>query len=330
MGNWRRVSVANPCPICKRSTWCTVTVDEAAVHCMRTPSSKELDAGGWIHRTGTSRTTTRRMPEPEPIRPTIDWNALHAKHDPAQVGVLASRLGLPDWTLLMLDVARMPRGGWAFPMLDSVGRIIGIRTRYSDGNKKAIPGSRSGVFYCKARQSADIVFVCEGPSDTAALLALGVAAIGRPSCIGQEKIVAETIRRWNATRAIILPDNDTSDVSRAMVNRGVERMIRALPKGVDASIVRLPAKDAREWYCSGGTREELWKRCGFREALPRLDESKSAGLTAIESGVGGDARTRDGVGSVPKLASNGHVTTKSGLCASSQPGADPACICRYS
>lgn len=246
-----------------------------------------------------------RVP-PAAKRTSRDWASIAAECAafPGSVETLSAVLGVSAESLRMLQVGYSPaREAWTFPMRDASGAVIGIRTRYRDGTKKAITGSRSGLFFRRG-MAAEIVFVCEGPSDAAAILSLGLCAIGRPSCLGQEPMIAAAIRKAGAKRAVILPDNDTNETSRAMVLRGVERLIRALPKDIRPLVHHLPGKDAREWVKAGGTSSELLTRCGFRELLPRSDESKSDGLTAINSGVCGSDRTRGDAGTAPKLASN--------------------------
>ncbi len=73
----------------------------------------------------------------------------------------------------------------SFPMRDAVGGVIGIRLRCPHTARKwAVPGSRAGLFYpaeiFKAERSLR-VFVTEGPTDTAALLSIGLPAVGVPS-----------------------------------------------------------------------------------------------------------------------------------------------------
>ena len=71
----------------------------------------------------------------------------------------------------------------AFPMHDGHGDVCGIRTRLADGSKRAVTGSRAGVFLTTVPMDVPAV-VCEGPTDAAAALALGFEPIGRPSCAG--------------------------------------------------------------------------------------------------------------------------------------------------
>ena len=35
MGQWKRVTRLSPCPICKKSDWCLISPDRAAVICPR-------------------------------------------------------------------------------------------------------------------------------------------------------------------------------------------------------------------------------------------------------------------------------------------------------
>jgi 5S rRNA maturation endonuclease (ribonuclease M5) len=58
--------------------------------------------------------------------------------------------------------------------------------------------------------AADImVLICEGPSDTAALLDLGFSAVGRPSCNGGRKLLVELVQQRKPSSIVIVSDNDS-------------------------------------------------------------------------------------------------------------------------
>jgi hypothetical protein len=74
---------------------------------------------------------------------------------------------------------------WSFPERDAAGNVIGIMRRFEDGTKKRWKGSKAGLTYAynQEMKSGPILLV-EGASDTAALMTVGLAAIGRPSNAG--------------------------------------------------------------------------------------------------------------------------------------------------
>jgi hypothetical protein len=65
-------------------------------------------------------------------------------------------------------------------MCDGYGEVVGIRLRNERG-KFAVRGSRQGVFVAGV-PAQKTLFVCEGPTDTAAAVDLGLFAVGRPNC----------------------------------------------------------------------------------------------------------------------------------------------------
>jgi len=73
----------------------------------------------------------------------------------------------------------------SWPERNAEGIVVGIVRRYRDGAKKTMRGSHHGLYYGRhATVMAGPVYLPEGGSDTAALIGLGVNAIGRPSNTG--------------------------------------------------------------------------------------------------------------------------------------------------
>ena len=88
----------------------------------------------------------------------------------------ADLLGLSPDTLLAMGA------GWdgeamAIPMFDAGLSVVGIRRRFPDGRKLAVTGGHEGVFMVPPSSDGDLV-VCEGFSDCAAVIGLGVLAVG--------------------------------------------------------------------------------------------------------------------------------------------------------
>ena len=68
MPEWHRVTKMNPCGICKKPDWCTVSEDGSAACCMRVESDKLAGNGGHIHKlSGSIATLTpKRKSAPTP------------------------------------------------------------------------------------------------------------------------------------------------------------------------------------------------------------------------------------------------------------------------
>jgi hypothetical protein len=68
-------------------------------------------------------------------------------------------------------------------MRDASARITGVRLRRPDGSKWAVKGSSEGLFYAPGK-IGQTVYVAEGASDVAAMMTLGLSAVGKPSAQG--------------------------------------------------------------------------------------------------------------------------------------------------
>lgn len=266
---WKRVTKAHPCPVCGEPDWCGFAPDGTAVCCMRTPSDRELANGGWFHWVGPKpERPTRPLPPPSvaPEPPTLATDTIEAmfarwsQHTaPGDVVALASGLGVNPAALRHLGAAVYSPGVWAFPMRDAAGSKIGVRLRSGDGRKWAVPGSRAGLIYADQWRVSRQVLICEGPTDTAAAMSLGYAAVGRPSCRGQEDLIRELLQGYRGN-IVILSDRDTPktrpDGSVWFPGQeGAAHLAESLKRPL--RIVTPPAKDIRAWACNGGSREAM-------------------------------------------------------------------------
>jgi DNA primase len=94
--------------------------------------------------------------------------------------------------------------------------------------------------------------ICEGPSDTAAALSLGLAAVGRPSCLSCVEHCVRLVRQREVKSAVVVADADAPGIA------GARRLAIALrPYAPDVRVVVPPAKDLREWVRGGATQGEL-------------------------------------------------------------------------
>lgn len=294
-GGWVRVTRAEPCPVCKRSTWCGRSADGKVVRCSRVESSRpsRTKAGevAYIHE------LDRPLPEISPdfikkrtAEKLSPERVAEMVEDAYRVGAdtrkeLAVKLGIRVDALERLRVGRMYDefrncfcSTWPERNLDEnlEGQFVNIVRRYNQpvtpagGNKLSLKGGTPGVYF----HDADFImgdsplFVVEGGTDTAALLSIGVLAIGRPSCVGGGRIVAELLRKILGTKTpvVVVAENDFKP-DRVGLNgcQGKEcdgcmqcwpglAGARAVAKTIGQAIRRktwicsIPnAKDSREW-----------------------------------------------------------------------------------
>jgi hypothetical protein len=262
---WLRVSRQALCPVCEKPDWCSVTSDGQAVCCMRVPSDRKARNGGWIHRIGATA-DSRSLPPPQDRKLMLDCAAYHAalrrRWDWRWNDGLAMDLGVdPDALELLQPAFDAANNAFAFPMRDGAGAVVGIRLRSREGRKWAVRGSREGLFYSPAlAQSVEPLVICEGPTDTAAALSLGLLAVGRPSCTSGADVLAALCQRLGVRKVVMLADCDAPhrrpDGSIWYPGRdGAQAFARALRRMW--CMVLPPAKDVREWLHAGATRVQF-------------------------------------------------------------------------
>ena len=274
---WQRVSKRRPCPVCGRPDWCLLTGEPGnptAAICQRVESAKPIGAAGWLHvlrdggptwsprlrRIELSAARMALTPGPSPNgRGELDFAKLaadcRAAVRPKALDALAVALGVSVESLRRLGVGWTAKHrSWSFPMRSAVGNMLGIRLRLSGGRKLSIKGGREGLFIPEGIGAHDLLVVCEGPTDTAAMLDLGFSAVGRPSCAGGVKLLVELVRTVKPSGVVIVADAD------APGQRGAEGLAAVLLAYSPAvRIVTPPAgiKDAREWKRSGATAADV-------------------------------------------------------------------------
>ncbi|MDQ3665401.1 MAG: hypothetical protein M3410_02170 [Acidobacteriota bacterium] len=252
---WIRVTKKNRCKICGKPDYCTYAPEAELALCMRVESDRpsKNSMGGWLHSTGYAP-----LPYVAPLRKAIEdppldapgiwkrWLDATTFHQLDEFGIA---LGVDTDALKAIGCAwAAPNSAWAFPMKDATGKVIGIRLRNNEGRKWAVKGSHQGLFI-PAEYLFDFdgtLYIVEGPTDLAAALTLGLYAIGRPACLGQEEMILQYIRAQRVRRLVIVTDNDDPGL------RGAVKLQSALP--VLSCVWVPPTKDIREFLSLGGKR----------------------------------------------------------------------------
>ena len=162
--------------------------------------------------------------KPSKQKPLRDWPAeaeryaANLQRSPEFGTRLADKLGFPvealeGFTLGMNGADNTKGVTFTIPERDGGGNIIGIATRIeakTKTGKKAITGSKRGLTIpdCWRDKPGQVLFV-EGFTDTAALTAAGLCAIGRASAMHGAERLAELLASWPDERGIIVvADND--------------------------------------------------------------------------------------------------------------------------
>ena len=257
---WKRTTREKPCPVWGKSDWCMLSSNGSVAICPRIEAGaqKYLDGSGYLHIIDkTVPIPDRRdeggqeLPEHNLVLSSISSKMMVACTDD-RVVKLADGLGVASFSLRLLRIGwSATSDAFAFPMFRFGQRLIGIRLRSEAGKKWAIKGSRQGLFMplewpCIKKG----VLICEGPTDTAAMLSLGFNAIGRPSAMGSHTLVEEVV---SGRPVCIVSDSDNVGIDSA---RKLAQHLRS-KSCQKVGIIVPPAKDAREWKRSGVTREQV-------------------------------------------------------------------------
>ncbi len=258
--DWLRVTKRRPCPICSKPDWCLIAVDGAAVICPRTPEGAVRQCGeaGYLHRLKPtdSRRPTRtwrvRVNAAQDGNPEISGLAAEyrAAVDKQKLANFARTLGVSPESLLRIGTG-WDGQAWTFPMVDATGTTCGIRRRFPDGRKLSLRGGHEGVFVPADLPDENPIVVCEGPTDTAAIIDLGFVAIGRPSCTGGSGILIKITR---GREVVIIADADGPGQQGAHALASTLRLycptVRIItpPDGIE---------DMRAWRQAGATRDDV-------------------------------------------------------------------------
>ncbi|HMP69387.1 MAG TPA: primase-helicase zinc-binding domain-containing protein [Pirellulaceae bacterium] len=170
----------------------------------------------------------------------------------------ADLLGLTTEPLARLGVGwSVEHRATSWPMRDDAGRVIGVRLRCpKTAQKWAVRGSRAGLIYDPGLlliEHPRRLWIVEGPTDTAALMSIGLDVVGVPSAGGGAEILVELARRLMPIEMIVMADADGPGLA------GAERLADALMIVAPVRVMRPPAdvKDARAWVCGGADRSVI-------------------------------------------------------------------------
>lgn len=278
--NWQRVTMQFPCLVCEHPDWCTRS--EIGSCCMRVSSPRPMKNGGWLHRLDAESKPPIHYTPAAPV-PTIDATAIletwSYNTSPSQLDSFANELGVTSEALIRLGCCRSDsHRAWAFPMRDGASQIVGIRLRYDNGEKRAVRGSRSGLFI-PVSPPQHTAWIAEGPTDCAAILSLGLFSIGRPSCSGGNVQLRMALKERRISKAVVIADNDPDKYrpDGERYNPGLDGAKR-LAEELDCPTCILipPTKDARQFVQCGGSADllqSMLKSLIWNQPRPKTDSS---------------------------------------------------------
>ena len=282
---WRRVSKREPCPICEHGDWCGVSDDGAVCHCMRVESANPCPSGGWLHFLKERPRRERKPRASAPAAPRLfdaerTMQGFRAEFESPGGGKdifdslieIGRDLNLNPAYIDRLRVGRSSfHGAWAFPMLDGMGKMVGIRLRsYGGSDKWAVGGSRDGLFYDPELAPREATYngvrgtelvVVEGATDCIAGYSLGLPCVGRSACATGAEALRGLCERLRISRVTIVSDNDEykfrpDGTPWRPGQEGAQALTRRL--GRTYRIVTPPKKDLRDWLEAGLDAETFW------------------------------------------------------------------------
>lgn len=227
-----RVSRAHPCPICGKPDWCTYTEDGRLAFCMRVESDRTAGNGAYIHvlRADTPAlprrpiSLPRRYPDAPSAALRVNLAALCEREQDDGVDAFMLDPALMEmFAIDAWDAAKACGAFWsrsqealAVPMRDASGAVLGVRYRdLVTGRKWSALGGHDGLFLpdnLKPEQGE--LWVAEGLTDTIALNALGIPAVGRSSCNTGAALLASLCQRLRVSKLTVVADSDGNKEAR--------------------------------------------------------------------------------------------------------------------
>jgi hypothetical protein len=281
-----RFHKANPCPVCGTSTKGCSRKEDGLHFCRGAKDASKgsivsgfvclgVDATGefWLFRRqeerhARGRPRSAQAQREQDLPPAPNWTERHAearkRMTAARLTAFANKLGVPAAALAALEPgvefhgpAEQLQDVIVFPMRDGAGQLCGLHGRYPGEEKKAVAGSRLGVFTSAGwRDTEDALYVPEGASDTGSLAALGLPALGRPSAKAGGQVLADLLA-GTGREIVVLGELDPNTDNGEWPGRDgavatATRLAAALRRPVSWAFPPGRAKDVRDWFAAQG------------------------------------------------------------------------------
>ena len=254
-----------PCPICGRADWCLVSRDDlenpSKAICARIESPRRWGEAGYLHilHEQPRRPVVRSylISAPTTVRDysaQAEWYVSAAKMYGAIERLAGMLYVLPDALRKLWVGWSVAENCWTFPLRDPENRIVGINRRWASGDKLIVKGHKAGLYLPHLPTGMEMLtlLVCEGGTDTAAALSMGLWAVGRFSCNSGTGMVRHLVRAKRPRLVVVVADGDGPG------RKGAEDLVRdLLPVARAVKLVEPPAKDLRAWHRAGAEYPDL-------------------------------------------------------------------------
>jgi hypothetical protein len=304
---WVHTSPSLPCPICGRAKTGNrcILIPGKVVQCYYAISNeprRSTTAGeSWLHRLDRGDLSSRpriKTVSASPASSAPRRNDLHilaqkfrSRITLPRIGTLSRDLGLSVESLQRLDVGwsdgepmhverlgeEVPVYAYSFPRRDAAGKVIGLNMRTPKGRKFAFTGSGGGLHIPRGFGGGGRAFLCEGPTDTAAAVDLGLNVFGRVSCSSDVELVIAFVQAQNISELVIFSQRDAAHyrpdgTPYYPAQDGAEVLaVQLLAHLGDVRVIMPPAferdKDVRDWKRRGATAGDVERL--VMEASPR-------------------------------------------------------------
>jgi hypothetical protein len=236
----------------------------------------------------------------EPYRDMADKAQKFARNvTPERLTELAAALGIPEASLTAaspgLGYSACPlheditQPCWTFPEANA-GGVTGILCRYAKGDKLRLKGSLCGLILPDHwAEGEGPLFLVEGPTDTAAMLALGLPAIGRPSNTGGVDCLVELLRDFPAERDLVVVGEHDSKPDGKWPGRDgaigtAEKLAWTLHRHIAYVFPPAGWKDVRAW--AAGQKLDVTIADAWHVAGERLLQAWQGKYQVVEPGIG--------------------------------------------
>lgn len=194
---------------------------------------------------------TLRIPLPDPTRRAHDEDLatqFGCALDDDRLRTLAGTLGVSIGSLIRLQIGWYPQQqAFVFPERNAEFTCIGFGLRYSDGSKGFIAGGKRGLVIPHLLEYLpDPVLIVEGPTDTAAAVTAGRAAVGRPSAASGVEHLAVLLKD---RESVIVADRDDAGTAGALKIKA--QLQSAWLREVKVVLPPAGCKDVRDWLTKG-------------------------------------------------------------------------------
>jgi len=186
-------------------------------------------------------------------KPLINWFNLANSYLGKSVNQIETLCN--NWKISLSSLSHFLVGwneaAYTIPMVNENCMTIGIQLRYPDGFKCCVEGSQLGLFipFLYQQRLDEILYICEGFSDTVTVYDLGFFAIGRPNALSCMEIIEKFIELNNIKEIVIVADNDRAGRDGANKLWDYLKVVKPSSKCIITPDLH---KDIRETYLERG------------------------------------------------------------------------------